>query len=79
MLNMQACHVCHGDKLRIESLNVFVTSGKKKYNIAQLQKFKLDELSQFFSDYLANTKKNKILVERITKPLLDRIQTIQDL
>jgi excinuclease UvrABC ATPase subunit len=44
-----------------------------------LQKFKLDDLVEFFSDYQKSTKKNKLLVERITKPLLDRLQTIQDL
>ena len=79
MLDMKACPVCHGDRLRIESLNVFVTSWKQKFNIAQLQKLKLDDLATFFLDYLSKTKKNKVLVERITKPLLDRIQTIQDL
>ncbi len=79
MLNMQPCHTCHGDRLRIESLNVFVSSWKDKYNIAQLQKLKLDDLAAFFLEFQKKSKKNKVLVERITKPLLDRIQTIQDL
>ena len=79
MLDMKACPTCDGRRLRIESLNVFVSSWKKKYNIADLQKFKLDDLVEFFTDYQKSTKKNKLLVERITKPLLDRLQTIQDL
>ncbi len=79
MLDMKACPTCDGRRLRIESLNVFVSSWKKKYNISDLQKFKLDDLVTFFLDYQKNTKKNNILVERITKPLLDRLQTIQDL
>jgi len=79
MLDMKSCNTCGWAKLRIESLNVFISSWKAKYNIADLQKFKLDDLSAFFTDYQKNAKKNSTLVERITKPLLDRIQTIQDL
>lgn len=79
MLDMKPCQVCGWARLRIESLNVFISSWKTKYNIADLQKFKLDDLADFFLNYQKNSKKNKVLVERITKPLLDRLQTIQEL
>jgi excinuclease UvrABC ATPase subunit len=65
--------------LRIESLNVFINVGKKKYNIAELQKFTLDDLVDFFVSYADKSKKSDILVNRITKPLVDRLQTIKDL
>jgi len=79
MLDMKKCPVCDGRKLRIESLNVFINVGNKKYNIAELQKFTLDNLADFFVKYMEKSKKSDILVNRITRPLLDRLQTIQDL
>jgi excinuclease ABC subunit A len=79
MLDMKKCPVCDGRKLRIESLNVFINVGKKKYNIAELQKLTLDDLSNFFERYIDKSNKSDILVNRITRPLLDRLQTIQDL
>lgn len=79
MLNMKACPVCDGRRLRIESLNVFINVWKKKYNIADLQKFTLDDLVTFFVTYAEKSKKSDILVNRITKPLVDRLQTIKDL
>jgi len=79
MLDMKACPVCEWRRLRIESLNVFINVGKKKYNIAELQKFTLDDLVDFFVSYADKSKKSDILVNRITKPLVDRLQTIKDL
>ena len=66
-------------KLRIESLNVFINLWKNKYNIADLQKFTLDHLLEFFQEYVQKTKKPNLLVDRIIKPLIDRLETIQDL
>ncbi|MCK9467264.1 MAG: excinuclease ABC subunit UvrA [Candidatus Absconditabacterales bacterium] len=79
MLNMRSCPSCKGKRLRIESLNVFVDLGKNRHNIADLQKFNLDKLLKFFQEYVSKNKKPKLLVDRITKPLVDRLQTIQDL
>ncbi|HOG14968.1 MAG TPA: excinuclease ABC subunit UvrA [Candidatus Absconditabacterales bacterium] len=79
MLNMRSCPSCNGKKLRIESLNVFISLGKNKYNIADLQKFTLDHLLEFFQEYISKSKKSNLLVDRITQPLIDRLQTIQDL
>lgn len=91
MLEMKPCPECKWHKLRKESLNVFIELGdlenkgerSKKYNIADLQKFSLDDLVKFFSSYQEYMKKNNnksdILVNRITNPLLDRIKIIHDL
>ena len=79
MLGMKSCPVCDWKKLRIESLNVFINLWKNKYNIADLQKFTLDHLLEFFQEYVQKTKKPNLLVDRIIKPLIDRLETIQDL
>mgnify|MGYP002682247003 FL=1 len=79
MLNMRSCPSCNWKKLRIESLNVFISLWKNKYNIADLQKFTLDHLLEFFQEYISKSKKSNLLVDRITQPLIDRLQTIQDL
>ncbi|HKL44384.1 MAG TPA: excinuclease ABC subunit UvrA [Candidatus Absconditabacterales bacterium] len=79
MLEMKTCPLCEGNKLRKESLNVFVKIGKKKYNIADLQKKTLDGLVDFFVSYRNKSNKSDILVSRISNPLVDRVQTIQDL
>jgi len=79
MLEMKKCPVCDGRKLRIESLNVFVKAWRKKYNIAELQKMTLSELVEFFVLYQEKSKKSDLLVSRITRPLVDRLKTIQDL
>ena len=79
MLEMKTCPLCEWNKLRKESLNVFVKLWKKKYNIADLQKKTLDWLVDFFVSYRDKSKKSDILVSRISNPLVDRVQTIQDL
>lgn len=79
MLNMKACPSCQWKKLRKESLNVFLDIAKKKYNISDLQKFTLEQLVDFFKEYVLKSKKSDILLKRITDPLLDRLQTIQNL
>ena len=58
---------CHGD------------DGKIKINIRDLQKIALSELGTLFSLFIQHTTHSKLLIERITKPLLDRITTIQEL
>lgn len=79
MLEMKTCPLCNWHKLRRESLNVFLKLWKKKYNIADLQKMTLDWLVDFFVSYRDKSKKSDILVSRITNPLVDRVETIQDL
>lgn len=83
MLDMKACPECNGDKLRKESLNVFLSieTNKKthKYNIADFQKISLNELITLISKHQETANKDKTLLQRITNPLIDRTQTIQDL
>lgn len=79
MLNMKACPVCDWDKLKRESLNVFLLSKKEKYNIAQLQKISISELLELLELYAKQNLKSDLLVNRITKPLIDRLKTIKDL
>ena len=86
MLDMKACPECEGNKLRKESLNVFLTidsDDKKqkdnKYNISNFQKISLNELITLIRKHQETANKDKTLLQRITNPLIDRTQTIQDL
>ena len=83
MLDMKACPECEGNKLRKESLNVFLSieTEKKirKYNISNFQKISLNELITLIKKHQETANKDKTLLQRITNPLIDRTQTIQDL
>jgi excinuclease ABC subunit A len=86
MLDMRTCPECNGDRLKKESLNVFISTktNKKsdsfvKHNIADLQKMPLHELIDILKNYREKTKKDATLVQRITHPLIDRCQTISEL
>lgn len=85
MLDMKICPECNGNKLKKESLNVFLTlpSTKKsdsiKYNIADLQKIPLNNLVSILTTFKETSKKDETLVQRISNPLIDRCQTIEEL
>jgi excinuclease ABC subunit A len=83
MFNLKPCEACHGDRLRPESLNVFLELPKVKeqdrYNLAQLQKLPIRDLVQFLEAYKGTTTKPIQLIDRILWPLLERSQTIQNL
>lgn len=91
MLDMDTCPSCHGTRLRPESLNVFLqmntveqktqtdTVNSSKFNIADLQSKTLTELKDFLQLYRDNTHKSEQLVDRIMRPLVDRVETIGDL
>ena len=92
MLDVKACPTCAWARLRQESLNVFITTEthvdeelinkndiEKKYNIFDLQRLSISELVQVIRTYQWMTKNNWELVDRITKPLIDRSWTIDDL
>lgn len=83
MLDMKACPECEGNKLRKESLNVFLSIEKdkkiKKYNISDFQRSTLNELIFLVQKHQETANKDKTLLQRITNPLIDRSQTIQDL
>jgi len=84
MLDMRTCPECNWNKLKKESLNVFITiqtnkSDSQKYNIANLQQIPLNELISILINYRSYTKKDSTLVQRITNPLIDRCQTIWEL
>ena len=93
MFQMQPCPECHGSKLRKESMYVFLYTGKggkqpfnifaegvdDMYTIFDLQRMRIDELTETLSHFQKNTKKPEELVYRIMTPLLDRLQTISGL
>ncbi len=84
MLEMRTCPECQWNKLKKESLNVFITIEKNKsefnkYNISNLQKTPLHELITILKFYKDNSNKDKTLINRITQPLIDRCETIQEL
>ena len=88
MLDMKVCPECNGARLKKESLNVFLTLSEKtaskktsqtKVNIADLQQMKLNDLVAFLDEFNGNSRKDKILTNRILNPLIDRAKTIQEL
>lgn len=79
MLNMKPCPICNGAKLRRESLNVFIFSKESKYNISDLQKITITNLLDLLEIYAVENTKSDLLVNRITKPLIDRLKTIKEL
>ncbi|HCY21338.1 TPA: hypothetical protein DIC40_05860 [Patescibacteria group bacterium] len=67
MLDMKTCPECEGNRLKKESLNVFLTipskkSDSKRYNIADLQKLPLNELIIILTTYRESSKKDTTLV-----------------
>lgn len=83
MLDMDTCPSCHGTRLRPESLHVFLENENEKdsprFNIADLQSKSLTELKDFLQWYWDTTSKPKQLIDRIMRPLVDRVETIGDL
>lgn len=86
MLDMKTCPECNWDKLKKESLNVFINIKQTKksdsfinYNIANLQKLPLKELIEILINYKKNADQDQNLLERITNPLIDRCETILEL
>jgi len=53
--------------------------GSYKINIWDLQKIQLQELGKVIELFVEHTLHSDILIHRITKPLLDRISTVEDL
>jgi len=93
MLDMKTCPDCEWTRLKKESLHVFLTlwNNKKawsqsnksdqkfKYNIRNLQKVPMKDIIEILETFKDKSWKAWNLIERITKPLLDRIKTIDDL
>lgn len=93
MFQMQPCPECHGAKLRKESMYVFLYTGKtggqpfniftegveNMYTIFDLQRMRIDELTEALTLFQKNTNKPVELIHRIMTPLLDRLNTISGL
>lgn len=79
MLDMSSCPCCSGSRLRQESLNVFLSMKDKPYNIAAIHDMTLGQLVEFFVQYRDVSDKPEALIQRITKPLIDRLETITGL
>lgn len=54
-------------------------STSSRFNIADLQNKTLSELKEFLLLYRNNTTKATQLIDRIMRPLVDRVETINDL
>jgi excinuclease UvrABC ATPase subunit len=76
---MKSCDNCNGQKLRKESLSVFLEAPDLRYNIAHLRKLPIDQLIPFLEGFRSTTSESPLLIERITHPLLERAKTIQHL
>lgn len=53
--------------------------GLTKINIAEIQTMNISQLRALLERYQETAVKNKLLIDRIIRPLLDRVQTIEDL
>lgn len=51
----------------------------EKINIRDLQKIPLEEMRELIQLYVSTTDQPQLLISRITNPLIDRVQTIDDL
>lgn len=69
LMKKDDCPECKGDRLRIESRNVFI-NGK---SIAELCKLMISDLKEFFSS-LKLTEDQKYIARNILKELLNRIE-----
>ena len=87
MLDMKACPTCEGAKLKLESLAVKLKipwivkeEGQTwNYSIHDLQTMPISELVTVMEAFLWSVQKERVLVERILNPLLDRAKTIAHL
>ena len=82
MLDMRDCPTCDGAKLKKESLAVKLQIGNEwetDYNIHDLQTMPISELVRVMEAFLWSVQKERVLVERILNPLLDRAKTITHL
>lgn len=70
---LRDCPGCLGDRLKPESLNVFVTAQKKSKNIAELSNLSVEELGDFLKSVQWNDKQ-KLIAGKISQQILDRLQ-----
>jgi len=79
----EICEACHGARLRIESLNVFLegTDGKRKknqsFNIVDITAMTIDAAYETLAN-LSLSENESLIAEPITKEILARLQFLLD-
>jgi excinuclease ABC subunit A len=75
-MGTEPCEVCHGKRLRLEALNVFL-SKTKKTNIVDLTKLTISEVADFFIE-LNLTEQEKEISKVVIKEIELRLQFLLD-
>jgi excinuclease ABC subunit A len=70
---LDPCDECKGARLRVEALNVFLISDKKRINIVDLTKLSIDEVADFFIEINLNAQEKEIS-KVVIKEIEARIQ-----
>ena len=75
-LSEAPCETCHGARLRVEALNVFIQAGKKKFNIANVTDMTIEQANDFFGRMRLNKEQAQI-AEPILKEVRARLGFMQ--
>ncbi len=73
----EPCDTCHGARLRIEALNVFLEDGNKKINILDLAQLSIKDAYEFFKSLKLSDQEKEISVP-VVREIEARLQFMLD-
>ena len=76
-MGLEPCDVCHGARLRPESLNVFLEDKNKKINILELSSLSIKDAHDFFKNLKLSDQEKEISVP-VVKEIEARLQFMLD-
>ena len=68
-LSEAPCETCHGARLRVEALHVFIHAGKKKFNIGDVTGMTIEQANDFFGRMRLNKEQ-----AQIAEPILKEVR-----
>ncbi len=77
MFSDEQCPDCHGARLRLEALNVFLGKENEKKNIVEISAMSVSEADKFFTD-LSLTSKEKQIADMVLREIKARIKFLYD-
>jgi excinuclease ABC subunit A len=73
----EVCDVCHGARLRIEALNVFIETGKTRKNILDISSLSIADAYEFFKNLKLSEQEKEISVP-VVKEIEARLKFMLD-
>ncbi len=73
----EPCDTCHGARLRVEALNVFISAGNHRKNILELSSYTIKEASEFFKTLKLTDQEKEISVP-VVREIEARLQFMLD-